>query len=137
MWKYEVSTGRWLSPEGDLVGVGYAGGNHGQNPEGRNNLSLVSMEDIGPIPPGRYRIGKPYTHSRLGPLTMNLYPAKENEMYGRRDFRIHADSIKKPGEGSDGCPTASHDVREMIGRSLDRYLDVVPGLVPEQQTLKT
>jgi hypothetical protein len=54
-------------------------------------------------------------------------------MFGRSGFFIHADSIKAPGDASEGCivPVAGangesgHEIRMMISGSSDRDLEVL------------
>lgn len=67
-WQYNQRTDI-LNRNGQIVGVGYSG-----RSAGRNNPSLEGMQNIGPIPQGRYRIGPQYTHPSKGPVTMALTP---------------------------------------------------------------
>ena len=50
-WTFEQKTGK-LSHNGDYVATGYAGGNCGHNPEGKNNPDKQAIHNVGPIPRG-------------------------------------------------------------------------------------
>jgi len=128
-WRYEQATGKMTDPSGELVGIGYSGGDCGTAPEGKNNPAMQNVPMVGPIPQGIYTIGPAYTHSRLGPVTMNLYPSQQNQMFDRDAFRIHGDNPNHIGESSDGCIVLARDVREMISESRDLTLEVVSGLI--------
>jgi hypothetical protein len=125
MWTYEQNTGKLLSPNGDRVGMGYAGGNCGANPEGVNNHAMQSVHDVGPLPVGIYTIGELIPHSELGPDVLPLLPAATNVMFGRGHFFMHGDSIAKPGCGSKGCIVMPHGVRMAVAESLDKELEVL------------
>lgn len=86
---------------------------------------MESIHNIGPLPKGQYLIGRAYDHPALGPLTMNLIPDIDTEMYGRSDFRIHGDSIRAAGTASHGCIVQDHHVREQVSQSDDKRLEVV------------
>lgn len=116
MWTYAIASGA-LSREGEIRGHGYSGFG-----EGRNHPSKVRVRMVGPIPPGRYRIGPPYRHARLGPVTMNLDPLPGTEMFGRSLFRIHGDNATH--DASHGCIILSRALRDEIAASPDRLLDV-------------
>lgn len=116
MWTYAVASGA-LARDGAALGAGYSGFG-----AGRNNLEKVKVPMVGPIPPGRYRIGKPYAHARLGPVTMNLDPLPGTEMFGRCLFRIHGDNATH--DASHGCIVLARPLREAIASSGDRILDV-------------
>lgn len=116
MWTYAIATGA-LSRAGEAWGAGYSGFG-----EGRNNIGKVKAPMVGPIPPGRYRIGPAYRHPRLGPVTMNLDPLPDTEMFGRALFRIHGDNATH--DASRGCIILSRKLRDEIAASPDRLLDV-------------
>lgn len=116
MWSYAIGTGV-LAQGGETRGRGYAG--RGQ---GRNNIAMIRVAMMGPIPPGRYRIGKAYDHPLLGPVTMNLEPLPGTQMFGRSLFRIHGDN--KAGDASQGCIVLGRTLRESIAQSGDDQLDV-------------
>lgn len=118
MWTYQQSNGTLSASGGIEVGVGYSG--HGA---GRNNHAMQAVMDMGPIPEGFYLIGAAYEHPRLGPLTMNLIPDIDNQMFGRTDFRIHGDNAIH--DASEGCIVIEHGVRLRLSQSTDRRLLVV------------
>ena len=80
---YEQSTGRWIGPNGDVLATGYAGGNAGQAPDGKNNPDMQNVRNVGPLPVGWYTFGKPVMQSHLGPYAIPLIPDKANEMSAR------------------------------------------------------
>ena len=80
-------------------------------------------KDIGPLPRGRYTIGKP--RKGPSPFSLPLMPAADNEMCGRGDFLIHGDSIAAPGNASHGCIIMSRPDREHIAATGVKQLVVV------------
>ena len=108
------------------MGTGYAGRDTPQV-RGKNNPEAQNVADVGPLPQGLYLIGAAYHDPRLGPLAMRLLPERQNEMYGRSGFFIHADSISHPGEASEGCIVLPNQLRSLIAESDDRNLQVVSG----------
>ena len=113
-WKYESSTGRLISPDGELVATGYAGGNCGENPEGKNNPAMQDVQAIGPLPEGTYTYTEHIDHPKLGPFAIILIPDEGNEMYGRSAFRMHGDSVSHPGCASEGCIIMPRAIRERV-----------------------
>lgn len=120
MNKYVQGTGRFEDANGNLVGFGEAG-----QGAGLNNPDMQNAHNIGPLPVGFYKILAPYDHPKLGPITMNLEPFPENEMFGRKDFRIHGFAAKGPS--SEGCICQHKDARQRIVqiRLSDDLLEVV------------
>lgn len=119
MWTYRIAS-RNLFNNGALVGQGYSGFN-----DCANDPKKVAVKAQGPIPPGKYRIGKAYKHEHLGPICMNLDPLPGTEMHGRSLFRIHGDnSTPAPFDGSHGCIILARPIREKINASQDRILEV-------------
>ncbi|AHG20738.1 hypothetical protein Z042_14845 [Chania multitudinisentens RB-25] len=115
-WVYRQNTGE-LYHNGRLVTRGYSG--KGQH---KNNPASQSVRGLGPIPRGQYTIGS-YTSSK-GPMTIILEPSRANHMYGRDAFRIHGDSLRDPGNASEGCIILGPNVRRDIINSTDRELVV-------------
>jgi hypothetical protein len=116
MWTYAIASGA-LAHDGEALGRGYSG-----RGEGRDSIEKVKVRTVGPIPPGRYRIGPAYRHSRLGPVTMNLDPLPGTNLFGRSLFRIHGDNAAH--DASHGCIILSRALRDAIAASGDRVLDV-------------
>ena len=110
-WSYSQSSGILLDPDGEIVATGYAGGNCGRNPEGKNNPDMQDTHCIGPLPQGTYRLGSPQNNPHLGPYAIPLTPDEDNEMFGRSGFFIHGDSINHPGCASEGCIIMPRSVR--------------------------
>lgn len=113
MYTFFQSSGRINAPDGSLLGIGCAG-----QGIGFNNPSMQGAPNIGPLPRGFYKIGPPHDHPKLGPLTMNLEPFPENEMFGRSKFRIHGYAKVHPELSSEGCIVQFHDVRKHIADHL-------------------
>ena len=120
MHRYEIATGKWFAPNGELLGIGYSG----FPPDGKNNPGMCDVANIGPIPPGSYTILFPRTIVQHGPYVLPLVPAPSNEMHGRSGFLIHGDSKTSPGTASHGCIILPRNVREAIWGSGDRELTV-------------
>ncbi len=125
MWKYRQRTGE-LSQDGRFVSSGYSG-----KGRGKNNPSLEGVRGVGPIPTGQYKILAPYSSPSVGPYTLPLEPIDSkmgddtHERTGRGAFRMHGDKISRPGDASKGCIIMPRDIRERVGRSADKILEVV------------
>ncbi|SIO72549.1 Protein of unknown function [Burkholderia sp. GAS332] len=117
-WIYSQSSGE-LRRNGVIVATGYSGGG-----EGKNNSRVEQKRDVGPIPRGVYRIGLPRSSSRHGPHYMALTPEPGTQTYGRSGFLIHADSIERPGEASEGCIILPLKIRQLISTSRETTLVV-------------
>ena len=121
-WTYRVTTGE-LFHDDELTGIGYSG--HG---DGFDNPILQDVPNEGPIPQGNWTIGKPYTHIRLGPLTMNLTPNKGTNTLGRGAFRMHGDNSEVNHTASDGCIVLNKLIRQEVVKAVligDNQLTVV------------
>jgi hypothetical protein len=125
-WTYEQATGRLIDPDGHVAAIGYAGGNCGQNPEGKNNPDAQDQHSIGPLPRGVYTFTKAENSPHLGPLAIILEPDPSNEMFGRSLFRMHGDSALHPGCASEGCIIMPRNVREAVFASADKTITVTP-----------
>ncbi|MCC8402470.1 DUF2778 domain-containing protein [Paraburkholderia sp. MMS20-SJTN17] len=119
VWRYQQSTGRLYHNE-NFVSRGYSG-----KGVGKNNPSKEGVANVGPIPRGTYRIGEPFLHKHAGGDTLRLTPIHGTHTYGRDGFLIHGDSIKHPGQASNGCIIESPTVRTQIWNSGDHILEVV------------
>lgn len=115
-WEYDQIDGA-LYHNGEFVGQGYSG-----TGEGRNNRSQEGVPNVGPIPRGKYKIGKARRHKSLGPLVMNLDPVGHDAL-GRSAFRIHGDNLR--GDASEGCIILSRPIRKAVAESGDDELTVV------------
>ncbi|PLZ00607.1 DUF2778 domain-containing protein [Burkholderia sp. WAC0059] len=118
-WTYHQSSARLLH-NGVYVDSGYSG--HGI---GRDNPTMQSVPNIGPIPRGTYRIGAPFTHPHAGEYSMRLTPVNGTNTFGRDGFMIHGDSIKHPGQASNGCVIEVPLTRHKIWSSGDHILEVI------------
>lgn len=90
---------------------GYAGTKHG-----RNNPAAQWEVGIGPIPRGRWLMGRPRDHARLGRYCIPLTPDLGTQVGNRAGFYIHGDSRRHPGDASRGCIILPLSVRELIER---------------------
>lgn len=122
MWLYEQSTGKLSSTESAFIAFGYSGAD-----AGKNNPTMQSVRDLGPIPQGIYAIGAPFDSIDHGPFAMRLAPDAANEMFGRSGFLMHGDSREHPGCASRGCIILSRDARKTVAASGDRELHVLSG----------
>lgn len=116
MWSYDQLDGV-IYHDGRFVAQGYSGSG-----EGRNNPSKEAVPGVGPIPRGKYKIGKSYKHKDLGPIVMNLDPVGHDAL-GRSLFRIHGDNLTHTA--SHGCIILQRPIREEIAQSGDTELTVV------------
>jgi hypothetical protein len=124
-WTYEQATGKLRNPDGGTIAVGYAGGNCGANPEGKNNPAMEAVKCVGPLPKGKYLFGNPHDDAHLGPFAIPLIPDPANEMFGRAGFYMHGDKVSAPGNASEGCIIMPRHIRELCAGSDDNELEVV------------
>lgn len=122
MWFYSQRSG--ILSQGTLAGS-VCVGKEGYSGRGvaRDKPEFEAFHNAGPIPTGRYRIGMATTHPHKGSVVMSLTPLGHNAR-GRTGFLIHADSIKHPGEASEGCIILDAEQRKKIAQSGDRELVV-------------
>jgi hypothetical protein len=133
-WTYQQNSGKLLDPEGRVIGIGYAGGDCGLQPLGKNNPAMENIPNVGPLPAGNYTADwMVQVHPKLGRYVIHLAPDAETaakiDSYGRASdsFFCHGDNISSPGNGSDGCIVQSLDVRTAFWESVDHGLIVVSG----------
>lgn len=125
MWRWDQSAGE-LTQNGTFVSKGYSG-----KGRGKNNPALEGMVGMGPIPAGKWKIVRLYDSESVGPYALELHavdatPGNDtHDRTGRGAFRIHGDSVKHPGDASNGCIILPRNVREKIWKSGDRDLEVV------------
>lgn len=117
MWVYDVRKAI-LYKDGQKIDSGYSGyGKYKDNPK------YEHIKNKGPIPRGRYIIGKAFTSSKTGPYVLPLKPYGDNAL-GRNSFQIHGDRISSPGTASTGCIILKPQIRKKIGSSKDTMLKV-------------
>lgn len=119
MWVWDQSQGA-LYRNGQLISRGYSG-----KARGKNNPAMQAMVGVGPIPRGIWNITGRYDSKRVGPYALILEPQNKSLALGRSAFRIHGDSVSRPGDASNGCIILPRKVREMIWTSKDHLLEVV------------
>lgn len=117
-WTYKQSSGE-LSQDGIFAGTGYSGAGMGMN-----NPAAQNLENVGPVPQGKYEIGPPYISPKTGPISMVLTPAPETNVFGRTAFRIHGDNASHTA--SHGCIILGPAIRKEIAASGDTQLEVLP-----------
>ncbi|OTA14149.1 hypothetical protein Xvie_03954 [Xenorhabdus vietnamensis] len=115
VWIYHQYSGDFYHNDKLVYRGGYSGKGKHKNDPGSEHIA-----NWGPIPRGRYTIGG-YTNSK-GDMTIHLEPCDCNNMYGRTLFRIHGDSIKNPGQASEGCIIVGKHARREVIDSMDREL---------------
>lgn len=91
----------------------YAGnGDDKDNPDSQNKPFK------GPIPRGGWDVGTPYDSKEMGKDTVPLNPKwGDTTAGGTRDdktFRMHGDSVRRPGEASEGCVICNKNTRRAI-----------------------
>jgi hypothetical protein len=104
----------------ETIGTGWAG--HDTDAvTGQNNPEAITIEGIGPLPPGVYTIGDPIDSPKLGPIAFPLTPDPTNQMFGRSEFYLHAPEVKPkvPDVSSDGCIIQIHDVRVLVASIIE------------------
>lgn len=111
---YEQSSGNIFDPSGAMLGVCYAGGNCGNNPEGVNDPQYQTVHQIGPLPVGLYTLGTPEDSPKLGPFAIPLIPDPANIMFGRSGFYCHGDNAQMNQSASEGCIVADRAIREVV-----------------------
>lgn len=108
---YHQASGLLQTPQGQFVALGWAG-----NHAGKNNPSMESVHDIGPLPRGLYRVG-PWEdqHPGLGPLVAHLEQV-QGDSFGRSGFYFHGPSMDPAhmGQESKGCIVVQHASREKV-----------------------
>lgn len=120
-WVYDVRKKTFTHNGVYQFSARYAGA-----PGYKDNPDYECLINKGPLPRGKYRIvGTPFTHSRAGPYTLKLQPYRENDMCGRAGFLIHGDSIKDPGNASNGCIILAPDYRRKLFKSGDHEIVVI------------
>jgi hypothetical protein len=101
-----MTTAKWVWHQRDGVmtcnGAAYARGYAGRG-KGKNNPDMQNVSKTGPLPQGMYRMAGVKDDPKTGPFTIVLEPLAGNEMFGRSAFRIHGDSVRDPGNASEGC----------------------------------
>jgi hypothetical protein len=132
MWTYAQKSGNLLQ-NGRLVGTGYSGGG-----EGKNDPTMQSMEDVGPIPQGNWTIsGPPKDTPEHGPFVLTLTADSGTNTFGRDGFLMHGDSVAAPGTASKGCIIMPRAVREQVWSSGDLQLEVVPEFATQDSLDRT
>jgi hypothetical protein len=128
MHTYYRKTGRWIAPDGKLLGICIAGLDDGDGVlepgEGLNDPSMEKVKGVGPLPAGLYRLGRPFTHPTAGPFTMRLEPLPGTKLYDRSGFLFHGGRKTAPGV-SHGCVVGDRPVREAANAYADRLVQVV------------
>lgn len=91
---------------------------------GRNNPAMQYVKNVGPIPQGVYRLGRPYQSASKGPLCIPLQGCAATVLQGRSGFLIHGDN--RANDASEGCIIAPRHMREAIADDGAQFLVVIP-----------
>ncbi|WP_345829391.1 tlde1 domain-containing protein [Erwinia sp. HDF1-3R] len=90
----------------------------------KDNPDFECLKDKGPLPRGKYRIGRPIAlHPKAGRYVLRLTPYPSNNMCGRTGFLIHGDNGR--GTASEGCIVLANKFRRDIVNSGDNELVVL------------
>lgn len=116
---YRVETGRFIDAAGPLLYRCYSG----KFGPARNNPNAEAEPNRGPIPRGRWMMGKPYNSARVGPLCIPLLPAAETSTFGRSAFLIHGDNAA--GDASEGCIVAPRPLRHLLATHIQQGGEIV------------
>ena len=90
-----------------ILARGYSG-----HPPYVNDPEAQAIKAGGPIPRGRYRVGAPFDHVRLGPVVFFLEPMDPALMFGRSGFFIHGDNAYGNRSASFGCIVMGRKTRD-------------------------
>jgi hypothetical protein len=94
----------------------------------KNSAASQCVRDNGPLPRGKYKIGRLEAHHpKLGKHVIKLTPENNLLMCGRSHFYIHGDKVPpaKQGDASDGCIVTPLSIRFMIRDKKITELEVV------------
>lgn len=127
-WLYIIRTGELLRPNGSLAGIGYSG-----KAEAKNDPSKVAIKDVGPLPPGFYKIcpaipdwdgkGQPPKHPTMGAWpVIPLEPQIGNDMHGRSGFFVHGTNLTN--DASHGCIIMGPLIRRELNNAVHQELVV-------------
>ncbi len=124
MWTYSQSTGKLLTPSGNLEGVGYSG-----YLSGLNNPAMENIHDFGPIPRGLWSVGTWFDDPEKGPMVchlsfLNITSNQPYQTFGREGFMIHGDNPELNHSASRGCVILGPSYRRSMMESDDKILMV-------------
>lgn len=118
-WIYNVNNKSFMKDGKFKFKAKYAGA-----PGYKNDIQFECIKNKGPLPRGKYRIGRPITlHPKAGTFVLRLTPYADNNMCGREGFLIHGDNAD--GTASNGCIVLARQFRENIAKSGDNELVVI------------
>lgn len=127
MWRYEIfnaaTGGGILTFNGDFQTAAYSGIG-----EGLNNVLMQAVQNVGPVPCGRYKMLPAIFSEHTGPLAIRLVPIG-HDAQKRTDLEIHGDNKAHNGTASHGCIIAGPAVRAHINDCIKAgsdELEVVP-----------
>jgi hypothetical protein len=98
------------------------------NGKWKNQSASQCVRNHGPLPRGKYNIGKMLrSHGSLGKHVIPLTPQNNLLICGRSHFYIHGDkiAIALRGTASDGCIVTPFTIRKMIDDNKISELEVV------------
>lgn len=109
---YKVAEGRFYDHAGRMLYKCYSG-----KPDYRNNPTFERLPNLGPIPRGRWLLGKPYNSAKVGPIAIPLSATADTETFGRSAFLIHGDNAEN--DASEGCIIAPRPLRAALASHLE------------------
>ena len=131
---YSITTGQISLVDTDagkstVIGTGYSGKGDGLNNPSMENVPGSKASPVaGPLPEGKYTIGKQQDNVTGSGTKLagseRLTPQGGSDMHGRGGFLIHGDNARQNNSASEGCIVTSRATRDAIGASGDRTLDV-------------
>ena len=120
MWTYSQSTGAWHGVSGTVIAYGYSGCG-----DCKNRPDCQQEKNKGPIPRGKWKIIALFDSPTHGPYCLRLSPLNGTDTLGGDGFLIHGDSVKFPGEASQGCIILPRRIRQYIWESQDIDVEVI------------
>lgn len=122
---YCQTSGSFLILDGlhPTVATGYSGA-----PGFVNDGTKEHLPNRGPIPRGRYLVGEPHEHKKLGPVAMTLFPHGHSAQ-GRSGFMIHGDNAKLDRSASQGCVILDRASRLQLAAAVREAGELVPYIV--------
>jgi len=117
--EYEQATGDFYI-DGKFLAKGYAG-----YQEYANDTEFERLENLGPLPRGRYRMIYLGKYKDKGSVVTQLTPLPGTEMYGRDGMLIHGDNKRGNMSGSSGCIVLPRGARERIRDEILRGNDIL------------
>lgn len=126
IWVYCQNTGKMYQEAEDGTEISGTGGVGYSGAQGHiNKYKSQHLRNLGPIPIGKYKIGKQRNSDSAGPGVLDLTPHSDTNTYGRDSFLIHGESDDGiDRNSSSGCIIQNPNVRDEVANSGDDELQV-------------